>query len=172
MSSWLLLELGPMVGRQRGSSGYESTRARRVTIILRPVCSLCVYTVYLWKQEHYFRKFSSLEIYGAFLLVVMSSVGRGGGGGGGWQGVGDFWSSRIFFASNLVGRIFFPFFPMSFLLHLCSMQFFYSGKHLQDFFFKINHPPPPQELTGRPLNRLISYTLFLLSAVLNVVEEV
>ena len=59
-----------MVGRQRGSSGYKSTRVRPVTIIRRPVCSLCVYTVYLWKQEHCFRKFSSLEIYGAILLVV------------------------------------------------------------------------------------------------------
>ena len=39
-------------------------------------------------------------------------------------GVGDFWSSRIFFSSKLVGRIFFPFFPISFLLHLCCMQFF------------------------------------------------
>lgn len=74
MSSRLLLEPPLMVGRQRGSSGYESTRVRPVTIILRPVCSLCVYTVYLWKQEHCFRKFSSLEIYGAFLLVVMSPV--------------------------------------------------------------------------------------------------
>ena len=63
-----------MVGRQRGSSGYENTRVRPVTIILRPVCSLCVYTVYVWKQEHCFRKFSSLKIYGAFLLVAMSSV--------------------------------------------------------------------------------------------------
>lgn len=74
MSSRMLLEPPLMVGRQRGSFGYESTRVRPVTIFLRPVCSLCVYTVYLWKQEHCFRKFSSLEIYGAFLVVVMSSV--------------------------------------------------------------------------------------------------
>ena len=31
-------------------------------------------------------------------------------GGGGGE-VGDFWSSRIFFSSNLVGRIFFSLFP-------------------------------------------------------------
>ena len=55
--------------------------------------------------------------------------------------------------SNLVGRIFFPFFPIRFLLHLCCMQFFSFDKGLQEIFFKINHPPPPppQELNGRPL---------------------
>ena len=71
MSSRMLLEPPLMVGAL-------DTRVREyvrpVTIILRPVCSLCVYTVYLWKQEHCFRKFSSLEINGAFLLVVLSSV--------------------------------------------------------------------------------------------------
>ena len=51
-------------------------------------------------------------------------------------GGGDFWSSRIFFSSNLVGRIFFfPFFPISFLLHLCCMQCFSSEKRLQEIFF-------------------------------------
>ena len=99
-----------MVGRQRGSSGYESTRARRVTIILRPVCSLCVYTVYLWKQEHYFRKFSSLEIYGAFLLVVMSSVGRGGGVGGG-RGWVIFGHQEFFLLAIWWAGYFSPFFP-------------------------------------------------------------
>ena len=60
-------------------------------------------------------------------------------------GVGDFWSSRIFFSSNLVGRIFFSlFFPISFLLHLCCMQLFSSDKRLQEIFFQ-NHPPPPEE---------------------------
>lgn len=73
MSSWLLLE-PPLWSAGNEVALDASTRARPVTIILRPVCSLCVYTVYLWKQEHCFRKFSSLEIYGAFLLVVMSSV--------------------------------------------------------------------------------------------------
>ena len=53
----------------------------------------------------------------------------------------DFWSSRIFFSINLVGRIFFPFFPISFLLHLCCMQFFSSEKRLQEIFFKITPPP-------------------------------
>ena len=55
-----------------------------------------------------------------------------------------------FFSSNLVGSIFFPFFPISFLLHLCCMQFFSSDECLQEFFFQ-NHPPTPQELNGRPL---------------------
>ena len=36
-----------------------------------------------------------------------------------------------------------PFFPISFLLHLCCMQFFSSDKHLQEIFFKITHPSPP-----------------------------
>ena len=45
---------------------------------------------------------------------------------------------------------FFPFFPISFLLHLCCMQFFPSDKRLQEFFFKIT-PRPPQELNSRPL---------------------
>ena len=36
---------------------------------------------------------------------------------------------EFFFSSNLVGRIFFSlFFPISFLLHLCCMQFFSSDK--------------------------------------------
>ena len=52
------------------------------------------------------------------------------------------------------------------------MQFFSSDKPLQEIFFKLTPPPPPQELNGWPLNRLISYTLFLLSAVLNVEQEV
>ena len=38
-----------------------------------------------------------------------------------------------FFFSNLVGRVFFSlFFPISFLLHLCCMQFFSSDKRLQE----------------------------------------
>ena len=70
----------------------------------------------------------------------------------GGEGVGDFWSSIIFFPSNLVGRIFFfPFFPMSFLLHLCCMQFSSSDKRFQEFFSQNQPPPPPQELNGRPL---------------------
>ena len=67
----------------------------------------------------------------------------------------------------------FPFFPMSFLLHLCCMKFFFFRQALAgNFFSKSPTPPPPQELNGRPLNSLISYTLFLLSAVLNVGQEV
>ena len=49
--------------------------------------------------------------------------------------MGDFWSSRTFFFSNLMGRIFFSlFFSISFLLHLCCMQFFSSDKRLQEIF--------------------------------------
>ena len=53
-----------------------------------------------------------------------------------------------FFYSNLVGRIFFPFFPISFLLQLCCTQFF-SDKSFQEIFFK--SPIPPQELNDRLL---------------------
>ena len=38
-----------------------------------------------------------------------------------------------------------------FLFPLCCMQFFSSNKCLQEIFFKITHPTPPQELNGRPL---------------------
>ena len=60
------------------------------------------------------------------------------------EGVGDFWSSRIFFLAIWWVGYFFPFFPISFLLHLCCMQLFSPDKRLQEFFFQ-NHPPPPEE---------------------------
>ena len=50
-----------------------------------------------------------------------------------WRGGGDFWSSRIFFSSNLLGRIFFP---ISCLLHLCTSA-------CRKFVFKITHPTSP-----------------------------
>ena len=53
-----------------------------------------------------------------------------------------------FFYSILVGRIFFPFFPISFLLQLCCTQFF-PDKSFQEIFFK--SPIPPQELNDRLL---------------------
>ena len=56
--------------------------------------------------------------------------------------MGDFWSSRIFFLAIWWAGYFFPFFPISFLLHLCCMQFFSSDKRLQEFFFQIDPPPP------------------------------
>ena len=56
MSSRMLLEPPLMFSRQRGSSGYDSTRVRPVTIILWPVCSLCVYTVYLWTSRTLFQE--------------------------------------------------------------------------------------------------------------------
>ena len=39
--------------------------------------------------------------------------------------------------------MFFPFFPVSFLLHLCCMQFFSSDNRLQKIFFQNQPPPPP-----------------------------
>ena len=67
---------------------------------------------------------------------------------------------EFFFQQSGGQDIFFPFFPISFLLHLCCMQFFSSDKRLQEIFFlkSPNHPtppplPPPQELNGRPLTR-------------------
>ena len=60
---------------------------------------------------------------------------------------------EFFFQQSGGYDIFFPFFPVSFLLHLCCMQFFSSDKRLQKIFFQ-NHPPPSppvQELNGRPL---------------------
>ena len=61
-----------------------------------------------------------------------NSWGRGGGR------LDDFWSSRIFFLAIWSAGYFFP---VSFLLHLCCMQFFSSDKRLQKIFFKINPPP-------------------------------
>ena len=67
--------------------------------------------------------------------------------------------SKIFFSSNLVGRIFFTA-VQDYLLPLCCMQFFSSDKRLQEiFFFKITHSLP-QELNlvkETFLNRLICY---------------
>ena len=66
--------------------------------------------------------------------------------------MGDLWSARFFFSSNLVGRIFFyssvRIFSIAFVLHAV----FSSDKRLQEIFFP-NHPPPPppQELNGWPL---------------------
>ena len=42
-----------------------------------------------------------------------------------------------FFFEQYGGQdIFFPFFPLSTLLHLCCMQFFSSDKRLQEIFFQ------------------------------------
>ena len=65
---------------------------------------------------------------------------------------------EFFFSSKQSGwqDIFFPFFPISFLLHLCCMQIFSYDRRLQECFFKItNPPPPPQELNGRPLMQIV-----------------
>ena len=72
----------------------------------------------------------------------------------GWGG--DFWSSRIFFSSNLVGRIFFPLFfhklSITFVLHAI---FFFRQALAGNFFSKSPTPPPtsPQEFNGRPISR-------------------
>ena len=50
-------------------------------------------------------------------------------------GVGDFWSSRIFFLATWWAGYFYTFFAISFLLHLCCTQFFSSDKRLQKIFF-------------------------------------
>ena len=68
--------------------------------------------------------------------------------------MGDFWSSRIFFSSNLVGRYFLPFFPhklsITFVLHAI---FFFRQALAGNFFSKSpTPPPPPQELNGGPLS--------------------
>ena len=57
------------------------------------------------------------------------------------EGVGDFWSSRIFFLAIWWVGYFFPFFPISFLLHLCCMQLFSPDKRLQEFFFSKSPTP-------------------------------
>ena len=49
---------------------------------------------------------------------------------------------EFFFSESGGQDIFFPFFPISFLLHLCCMRFFSSDKRLQEIFVP-NHPPPP-----------------------------
>ena len=77
-------------------------------------------------------------------IELLSGGGGGGGGGGGWWA--DFWSSRIFFRAIWWAGYFFPFFPTSFLLHLCCMQFFSSDKRLQEFFFQNHSPPTPSRV--------------------------
>ena len=68
-------------------------------------------------------------------------------GWGGW-----FLVIKNFFLAIWWAGYFFPFFPISFLLHLCCMQFFSSDKRLQEIFFQNPPPPPPrQELNGRLL---------------------
>ena len=66
--------------------------------------------------------------------------------------MGDLWSARFFFSSNLVGRIFFftavqEFVSITFVLHAI---FFFRQALAGNLFFKITHPLP-QELNGRPL---------------------
>ena len=85
-----------------------------------------------------------------------------------------FGHQEFFFASNLVGRIFFSLFSYELSITFVLHAIFFFRQALAGNFFQTHPPlpPPPQELNGWPLNRLISYTLFLLSAVLNVEQEV
>ena len=60
--------------------------------------------------------------------------------------------SKIFFSSNLVGRIFFYSSARIIFYYLCAAcNFFLPTSACRKFFFKITHPLP-QELNGRPLN--------------------
>ena len=64
----------------------------------------------------------------------------GGEGGGG----GDFWSSGIFFFSNLVGRIFFsPYSHKLFITFALHAIFFFRQALAGNFFSKITAPPRP-----------------------------
>ena len=70
--------------------------------------------------------------------------------------MGDFWSARFVFSSNLVGRIFFYSSARIFFYYICAACNFFlpkSASACRKFFFKITHPPPPQELNCRPLTR-------------------
>ena len=62
--------------------------------------------------------------------------------------------SKIFFSSNLVGRIFFYSSAIIFFYYICAAcNFFLPTSACRKFFFKITQPLP-QELNGRPLNHL------------------
>ena len=69
--------------------------------------------------------------------------------------MGDFWSSRIFFLAIWWAGYIFQFFShklsIKFVLHAI---FFFQQPLSGIFFFKITHPPAPQELNGRPLRCL------------------
>ena len=73
-----------------------------------------------------------------------------------FEGVGwRFMVCKIFFSSNLVGRIFFYSSARIFFYYICAAcNFFLPTSACRKFFFKITHPPPPQELNGRPLIEL------------------
>ena len=75
-------------------------------------------------------------------------------GGGVW-----FLVIKNFFSSNMVGRIFFPFFShklsITFVLHAI---FFFRQALAGNFFSKSPTPPPPQESNGRPLKSCIVNT--------------
>ena len=59
-------------------------------------------------------------------------------------GRGDCWSSRIFFSSNLVGRMFFPFFSHKFSITFVLHAIFSFRQALAGHFFsKSPNPPPP-----------------------------
>ena len=75
--------------------------------------------------------------------------------------------SKIFFSSNLVGRIFFYSSARIFFYYLCAAcNFFLPTSACRKFFFKITHPPP-QELNGRPLTESPEIECHVLSTLIN-----
>ena len=74
-----------------------------------------------------------------------------------WRGRGGLVISghqEFFFLAIWWAGYFFPFFShklsITFVLHAI---FFFRQALAENFFSKITHPPPPQELSGRPLNQ-------------------
>ena len=71
-----------------------------------------------------------------------------------WRGRGGLVISghqEFFFLAIWWAGYFFPFFPISFLLHLCCMQFFSSDKRLQKIYFpKSPTPSPPRAKLTAP----------------------
>ena len=67
-----------------------------------------------------------------------------------WRGGRDFWSSRIFFSRNLVGRIFFPFFSHKLSITFVPHAIFFFWQALAGNLFSKSPPPHPQELWSAP----------------------
>ena len=60
---------------------------------------------------------------------------------------------EYFFLGIWWAGYFSPFFPISFLLLLCRMQFFSSDKRLQEICFQNHPPPPPPRVMVGPLHK-------------------
>ena len=119
----------------------QQTRLFFVIISHGPVPKLSFFWTILEDLNLNFRNISYMHFLGVDHLTF-----EGGGGG-----LGDLWSARFFFSSNLVGRIFFYSSARIFFYYLCAAcNFFLPTSACRKFFFKITHPLP-QELNGRPL---------------------